>query len=343
MRRALAILPIFIFSLGALVSGPATSGAFGSAAFVPGVGPLSLTAPATRACAGHQDPQDPQKKPEPEDEVISMETNLVVANVTVTDAGGNHVSGLKAQDFTLLENNARQKILSFNSEETPFAAAILLDVSGSIESKLSLARAACGNFVERIRDGDVFALYSFSGYKVKTLQDFTEVRDLPDSIWDLRADGETPLYDGIVKAAEALSKRPERRRAIILISDGADTKSKASLDEATRKAVGAHVALYAVDLSDKAVFGTMARDNGAEIMKTLATKTGGRFFGAPGGAQLRDALTSAVEELRTQYTLTYESSNEKLDGRWRAIEVRIAKPGLTIRTRQGYYAQKKKG
>jgi Ca-activated chloride channel family protein len=332
MRRGLLLLLSIVFA----------SGAAASAAFVSGTG--LPTFPATRA--GQQDPQkkpEPPGQPGPEDEVISLETNLVVANVTVTDGSGNYVSGLKAQDFTLLENNARQRILSFSYEETPFAAVILLDVSGSIENKLSLARAACGNFVERIRDGDVFAIYSFSGVKVKTLQDFTEVRDLPDSIWDLRADGETPLYDGIVKASDALSKRPERRRAIILISDGADTKSRASLDEATRRAVGAQVSLYAVDLSDKAVFGTMSRDNGAEIMKTLATKTGGKFFGAPGGAKLREALSNTVEELRNQYTLTYESANEKLDGKWRAIEVRIAKPGLNIRTRQGYYAQKKKG
>jgi Ca-activated chloride channel family protein len=256
---------------------------------------------------------------------------------------GNYVSGLKAEDFALLENAAKQQILSFSHEETPFAAVILLDVSGSIQNKLSLARAACGNFVERIRDGDVFAIYSFGGVKVKTLQDFTEVRDLPDSIWDLRADGETPLYDGIVKAAEALSKRPERRRAILVVSDGADTKSKASLTDATRKATDAQASIYAVDLSDKAVFRVASRDNGAEIMKTLTAKTGGRFFDAPGGSKLRDAFSSTVEELRNQYTLTYESTNEKLDGKWRAIEVRIAKPGLNIHTRQGYYAQKKKG
>jgi len=272
-----------------------------------------------------------------------METNLIVVNVTVTDASDHYVSGLKAEDFKVLENTAQQRILSFSFDEMPFAAAILLDASASMGNKLSLARAACGNFVSGIRDGDVFAIYSFGGFKVKTLQDFTEVRDVPDSVWDMRADGETPLYDAIVKAADALSKRPERRRAILVVSDGADTKSKASLDEATRKATDANALIYAVDLSDRAVYKSERRDNGAEIMKTLATKTGGRFIGAPGGAQLREAFANTVEELRRQYTLTYESTNEKLDGKWRAIEVRVAKPGLNVRTRQGYYAQKKRG
>ncbi|MGH9754362.1 MAG: VWA domain-containing protein [Blastocatellia bacterium] len=287
--------------------------------------------------------QDPQKKSEPNEDVISMETNLIVVNVTVTDASENYVSGLKVEDFKVLEDAKQQRILGLSFEEAPFAAAILLDASGSMGNKLSLARAACGNFISGIRDGDVFAVYSFSGFKVKTLQDFTETRDVPDAVWDMKANDETPLYDAIVKAADALSTRPERRRAILVVSDGADTKSKASLDEATRKATDANALIYAVDMSDKAVFKSERRDNGAEVMKMLATKTGGRFIGAPGGSQLREAFASTVEELRRQYTITYESTNEKLDGKWRAIEVRVAQPGLNIRARQGYYARKKRG
>jgi len=288
-----------------------------------------------------QKPQDPQKKAEPEDEVISVETNLIVVNVAVTDLNDNYVSGLKAEDFRVLEDAKQQRILGLSFDEMPFAAVILLDASGSMGNKLSLARAACGNFVSGIRDGDVFAIYSFSGFKVKTLQDFTEVRDVPEAVWDMRAKDETPLYDAIAKAADALSNRPERRRAILVVSDGADTKSKASLDDATRKATDANALIYAVDMSDKAVYKSERRDNGAEVMKMLATKTGGRFIASPGGAQLREAFANTVEELRRQYTLTYESTNEKLDGKWRAIEVRVAKPGLNIRARQGYYARKK--
>jgi VWFA-related protein len=300
-----------------------------------------LALPAT-----HAREQDPQKKPDPpeqKEEVISLDTNLVVLNVTVTDGAENYVSGLKSEDFKVFEDGVQQKISSFGYDETPFAAAILLDASGSMGHKMSLARAACGNFVERIRDGDVFALYSFSGFKVKTLQDFTEVRDVPDAVWDLRPDGETPLYDGIAKAAEGLSSRPERRRAIILVSDGVDTRSGTTLDAAMRKVLDGHISVYTVNLSDAAVYRVAPRDNGAEVMKQMATKTGGKFFPTPGGHQLRDAFTSTVEELRRQYTITYESTNDKADGKWRGIEVRVAKPYLSIRTRQGYFARRKGG
>ena len=291
-----------------------------------------------------QDPpkQDPPKTEQNQDDVIKVSTNLVVVNVTVTDFQDRYVSGLKRENFSLLEDNQPQMITDVTLEETPFAAAILIDISGSMQQKLALARSACARFVDGIRIGDVFAIYSFSGMKVKMLQDFTEVRDLPDGIWDMRPDGETPLYDAIVKAGEALAKRAERRRAILLLSDGADTKSKATLEQALRQTAVAQAAIYAVDMTDRAVYGATPRDNGADILKTLAEKTGGKFFSTPGGSQLRDALAQTVEELRNQYTLTYEPIVERLDGRWHTIQVRLDKPALKVRARPGYYANKKK-
>jgi Ca-activated chloride channel family protein len=290
--------------------------------------------------------QEQEKRPDPGanpgDDTISVETNLVVLNVTISDLKDRYVPDLKVGDFRILEDSKQQEILSFSFEETPFAAAILLDASGSMQHKLTLGRAACANFVEGIREGDTFAIYTFSGTKVKKQQDFTEVRDIPDSVWDLEAKDETPLYDAIVQAADDLSQRSERRRAILIASDGADTKSRASLDQAVKKVIAANAMIYAIDMTDSAVHNTNLREKGAEVLKSMAEKTGGRFFRSPGGAKLREAFANAVTELRNQYTLTYSSSNDRQDGRWRAIEVRVARPQLNIRTKQGYYAGKKK-
>lgn len=305
---------------------------------------LAFSFALTPAIAQQQDPKPkPKAQSEPQGETLKFETNLVVVNVTITDGKEHYISGLKRDDFNLFEDKSPQKILDFSSEETPFSVVILLDASGSMQHKLTLARAACANFVDTLRVDDTFAIYGFSGMKVKTLQDFTEVHDIPDSVWDMRADGETPLYDAITKAAEALAKRPERRRAILVVSDGADTKSKSSLDQTLRKALDAQVAIYGVDLSDTGVYKTQPRDNGAEIMKEMTLKTGGRFFSSAGGGQLREAFNNAAEELRHQYTLTYESTNERYDGRWRTIEVKLAKPQYTVRSRPGYYGRKKSG
>ena len=121
-----------------------------------------------------------------------------------------------------------------------------------------------------------------------------------------------------------------------------DTTSRASLDEAVRRAAAANVTVYCVDMSDRGVYHVAPRDNGVEVMKTLTLKTGGRFFTTPGGRDLKDAFAQTVEELRNQYTLAYESTNEKKDGKWRVIEVQLTKPALKVRARQGYYAPKEK-
>jgi Ca-activated chloride channel family protein len=313
---------------------------------------LAFSLALTPASAQQQDlKQDPKQKPatlpekqaENQDEVLKFETNLVVLNATITDGSDRYIRGLKREDFQIFEDKVPQKIVDFSQDETHFSAVILLDASLSMQHKLTLARAACANFVDTLRPDDTFAIYGFSGMKVKVLQDFTEVHDIPDSVWDMRADGETPLYDAIVKAAEGLAKRTERRRAIVVVSDGADTKSKASLDQALRKTLDAQALIYAVDMTDAAVYRTAQRDTGVEMLKEMAAKTGGRFFSSAGGTQLREAFAKAAEELRNQYTLTYESSNEKYDGRWRVLEVKVTKPLLNVRTRRGYYARKSRG
>lgn len=272
---------------------------------------------------------------------VSLDTNLVILNVTVTDAQDHHVAGLTATDFEILEDRVSQRISTFSFDEMPFAAAILLDTSKSMEAKMSLARAACVRFVERVREGDVVAIYSFGGTKVTMLQDFTESHDVGFALWDTDPDGMTPLYDGIVRAAEALAKRPERRRAILLISDGADTHSRASFDDALHKVVAADILIYAIDLSDNVSGHRTAHDSGAEVMRAFAAKTGGRFFRTPGGQALSDAFTQTVEELRNQYTIIYEPTNERHDGKWRSVEVRLRQPNLKVRTRQGYWAKKR--
>jgi len=301
-------------------------------------GQLPIQKPSTP-----QDPAQPQRKDQQEQDkgqIVAVDTTDVVLHMTVTDGSGKFLRKLKADDFEVFEDRVPQHILSLTSSELPFAAAILLDTSGSMDSKMSLARAACTGFVEGIRDGDVFAIYGFGGTKVKVLQDFTEVRDAGFALWDEDPRGMTPLYDCVVQASEALAKREERRKAILLVSDGADTQSKASLDKALRQAMAADISIYSVDLTDATMNRTTAPDPGGEAMKSLSMKTGGRFFRTPGGAALKAAFLDTVEELRNQYTLIYEPANEKRDGKWRSIEVRPRRLNVNVRTRQGYFAKK---
>src|SRR5262245_4347976 len=287
-------------------------------------------------------PQEANRQLDADEEVLSLDTNLVVLNLTITDKNERYVSGLKVEDLKVLEDNLPQQILSFGFEETSFAAVILLDTSASMEQKIALEQAACAAFIGGIRGGDSFAIYSFGGATVSEIQDFTSSVLMPDAIRELRAEGTTPLYDAIVRAADVLARRPERRRAILVVSDGADTNSKATLGHALRMVIGGQISIYAVDLTKTAIPGKIRNDNGTEVLKALAEKTGGKLFQSPGGNKLREAFAKTVDELRNQYTITYQSTNENYNGRWRAIEVRIAHPKLNVRTRQGYYARKKR-
>ena len=196
------------------------------------------------------------------------------------------------------------------------------------------------NFLDGLRVDDVSAIYNFDS-KVSLVQDFSNSRDIKESIFDLKADGYTVLNDAVYKAAQELGKRAEKRRAIIVLSDGADTQSKSSADKALKAALAANVTIYTVDMSAINSSGK-ERMQSQGALKNFAEKSGGYFVATPGGAAMRDAFKGIVEELGVQYTLGYQPANTKKDGKWRSIELRVARPNLNIRTRKGYNAPKEK-
>ena len=274
-----------------------------------------------------------------DDEPISVDASIVVANVFVTDSNGKAVTGLERRLFRIFEDGVEQKLESFSSEDTPFAAVILLDTSGSMEGRVSLARSAAIQFLDGLRADDFVAIYNFDS-KVKLVQDFSNSRDIRDQVYDLKSDGMTVLNDAVYKASELLSARPEKRKAIIVLSDGADTMSGKSADKALQTALAAGATIYTVDMSainDNSV----GRRTNQLVLKDFAEKTGGKFIATPGGQAMREAFRSIVGEIGVQYTLAYSPINTQKDGKWRAIGVRVARPNLSIRTRKGYKAPKK--
>lgn len=291
-----------------------------------------------------QDKKSQESKSEADD-TVRLRSDLVLVTATITDTSGKYAHGLTAKDFTILEDDAPQTLDSFFAEEAPFAAALLLDMSGSMGYKFGLARGAAAAFVERIRDNDQVAVYGFNN-KVQQFQDFTNVRDISDYVWDAKAEDQTRLYDCMDEALAALEKREEKRRAILLISDGWDTRSsKATLDSVMKRALRAGVVVYTVDLIDDTEMLTNASASlylrrGRSEMKELASQTGGRYIHSPQGDKIDQEFTNVVDELRNQYTLSYYTSNQKRDGRFRKITVTTSKQGLTVRARRGYHAPK---
>jgi len=274
-----------------------------------------------------------------DDEIVIVDSTIVLVNATILDKSGKTVGGLTEKQFKVFEDGVEQKIESFAAEETPFAAVILMDTSGSMESRVSLARSAAIKFLEGLRIDDNAAIYNFHS-KVELVQDFSNSRDIVERIFDLKADGMTVLNDAVFKAAEVLAARHEKRRAIIVLSDGADTQSKRSQDKALKAANAAGATIYTIDMSSPdATLKEKAQNQSA--LKSLAEKTGGTFVATPGGNGMRDAFKKIVEELGNQYTLAYSPKEAKKDGKFHSIEVTVARPNLTIRTRKGYNAPKK--
>lgn len=289
-----------------------------------------------RPVTSQSPPPNNAQSDQDQDEVLRISTDLVVLNVTVLDANGKFVSGLGKKDFQVLEDRAEQTISAFSAEQTPFAAAILLDTSGSMKSRMTMARSAAIRFLDGLREEDVAAVYSFDT-KVEQWNDFGPGRDLPARVYGLKANTLTALNDAILRAADDLAKREEPRRAIVVLSDGGENFSKASADKALDHASAAGATIYGANM---APLDTSRDLKGAAILKRLADKSGGRYIDQPGGQDLRDAFGAIVEELGHQYTITYRPTNRAKDGKWRAIDVKLSRPDVTVRTRKGYRAPK---
>jgi VWFA-related protein len=174
---------------------------------------------------------------------------------------------------------------------------------------------------------------------VERVQEFSGGRDLAPTAYAIRAKGMTTLNDAIVEAAKTLADRPEHRKAIVILSDGMDTFSKASSEKAVESALAVGASIFAVDMSSIEIANS-ARHQSAAQLRAFAEKTGGRFVSTPGGPALRDAFAGIAEELGHQYTISYRPVNKKRDGKWRTLEVKVQQADLTVRTRKGYRAPK---
>jgi Ca-activated chloride channel family protein len=280
----------------------------------------------------------PIKSQDDDDDVVRVTTDLVVLNVTVVDSEGKFINGLRRGDFKLFVDGREQKISSFMPEETPFAAAVLLDTSSSMENRLMFVRSAAIRFLQELREDDVAAVYRFDD-KIELVQDYSSSRDLGEFAFSFRATGATSLNDAVLRASIDLRERSENRRAIVILSDGEDTRSRASAGKAVDTALLSNATIYAVDMS--AADRPLRKYAGAAaVLKNFAEKTGGRYVSTAGGQVMRDAFQNIADELSKQYTVAYSPPTSARDGRWHTLEVKVSRKDAVVRTRKGYHAPK---
>lgn len=267
--------------------------------------------------------------------------DLVTLNVTVTD-GARYVTDLEQEHFEVFEDGVRQEMSFFARGRQPVALAVLLDTSASMEARIETAQEAAVGFARRMQAGDVMEVIEFNG-QVKVLQPFTsDVEALERAIRSATVQGSTSLYNALYIALKSLQKARARsvddirREAVIVLSDGDDTSSLVAYDEVLDLAKRSETAIYAVGLRN----GDGARRDFKEaefVLRQLSQETGGRVFYPNALGELPRIYEQIAQELSSQYSIGYMSSNPQRNGAWRRISVRVAN-GLHGRTRQGYYA-----
>jgi Ca-activated chloride channel family protein len=268
--------------------------------------------------------------------------DLVSLNVTVTDGLGKYVTDLNQEDFDVYEDGARQSLTFFSKTQTPISLALLLDTSASMEERMSIAQEAAIGFARQLHKDDQAEIIDFDS-QVRILAPFTgDGAALEKAIRSTTANGSTSLYNAIyislkeLRKTKASTQSDIRRQAIVLLSDGDDTSSLIEFDEVLDLAKRSETSIYAIGLRQGEV-GKREFKEAEFVLRQLSQETGGKAFFPTDARELPKIYQAIWDELSSQYSIGYSSSNPKRDGAWRRILVRIQRPGLTARTKQGYY------
>jgi Ca-activated chloride channel family protein len=301
-----------------------------------------------------QDPQPPPKQqPKPAGDKPEEQTQVKVdivnvrLPVSVMEGKSNRfVLDLKQSDFEITEDKATQEILSFITQSNlPLDVAILMDTSNSVKPKLKFEKDAAVSFLyTMLKSRQDRALFATFDSEVELHQDFTNRLDLLSKAIDkVKAQGATRMYDAIHRVCEEkMSASVQSRRAMIVLTDGEDTVSEHSLADAIEIAQRSETVIFVISTKAGGFFGvergTVDRKEDKDLKK-LAEDTGGRAFFTAEVIELEKSFTNIANELRSQYLIAYSPSNDKYDGTFRRIEVRLPnRKDLRVRTKTGYKA-----
>lgn len=298
-----------------------------------------------------QGAQADQQSLDPES-TIKVDTDLVLLDVTVTDQTNQPVFDLKKEDFSVYEDKVKQEIADVLREEVPVSFGLVIDTSGSMRAKLQQVSDAAMLLVKSMREKDEAFVASFKA-EPELVQDFTpDRRDLEDALNELYSSGGTSLLDAIIATADyAQQKGKQRRKALIVITDGLEKNSSVKEREVLDALKEDEAQIYLVgfideDDNEKGLFGKSPAKKARELLTRLASDSGGRAFFPKEVSEMPAIAEQIAKDLRTQYVVYYYPSNSNKDGTFRSVKVMVEPKGnrkLSVRTRQGYYARDPKG
>jgi len=318
---------------------------------------VALTAPFPSHAAAQRDlqrrnPPSQQDQTQDPDGGIKLDTELITLDVSVLDKSNRPIFDLPQDRFQVLEDGVPQKIDFFSREQAPVSLALAIDTSGSMRSKLDAVVQATTNLVNADKPQDEAAVIQFKD-QVELIEEFTnEKQDIEDALGDLIANGQTSLLDAITLASDYVQKDGHnRRKALVVVSDGLERGSYYSLDQVVEHMRKLDVRLYLIgftsDLEDSGgLFHKSQKGKAEELLRKLAEETGGRAFFPSDLADLGPITDQIAQDLRTVFAVGYYPTNTKKDGTYRKVDVRMLGPDqkldtkLSARTRAGYTADK---
>ena len=281
------------------------------------------------------------------DRSLAFPTGVEMVNLTVTVTDGRNalVTGLSPADFVVTEDGVPQRLTLFSRDRLPLSLAILMDTSSSMDGRMSTAQNAALRLVKSLAAGDEVQVIHFN-QRAAVAQPFTSDLSAAEAAV-LAGDprGSTALYTALYVALKDLAARRDpsvlRRQAVVVLSDGADTASSVSEAQVLDLAKRSNISVYGISLTPKAVLSSLdlGAKKGAFFLPELSRATGGVTQFPAAAAQLDGVYDRIAEELRTQYSLGYVSSNAARDGVWRRVAIRTPASGsLQLRYKPGYFA-----
>lgn len=337
-----------------------------------------------------------------QDDTIRLKTDLVTVTAVVNDRSGHAIKSLKAEDFEIFEDGAKQRIASFAATKEPFSVMLLLDISGSTRDEISLMKRAAKNFLDELRDEDRVGVIVFS----REIELIARLGDNLDNVemaidrlgapvsengFQFNSKTGTSFYDALQRAVEDTSfKKVEGRKAIVCMSDGVDSTSLGRYNDVAPMVERAEATAYFLELNtlepmieglikprtdpgyinfsqsqlnryyDERDPNSLERGVPRQLisplicreiatglyeiarrdLRQLSARTGGRVYPVSALTDLSAIYKQVADDLRLQYSISYYSSNEARDGRWRSIRVEVQRPNANVRARSGYWAPK---
>jgi Ca-activated chloride channel family protein len=296
-----------------------------------GVVSALMTLGAMRGAAAGQQPAPPLFR--------SVSNDLVVLAAAVSDGDGRFVQGLEPQWFQVYDNGKPRVVQFFSNEDVPVSVGLIIDSSGSMRGRIGEVIAASVSFAQLSHPRDQLFALAFNDSVHELLGDrrfllASDVASLQQTVASIEPQGQTSLYDAIIAGLDRLAESSRARKVLVVMSDGGDNASRATLEQVIDRARRSDASIYTIGLFD-----ATDPDRNPGVLGRLAETTGGERFLPASIGRLLEACRRIASEIRSAYTIAFEPAER--DGRYHRVRValdRAPRKGLKVRTRPGYVA-----